>query len=138
MPLFLLGNSTPTIPHQLRQHRRSRFPHGLADAADALGKKGSNVYVLNQWLREFGRGKPHLGGLSVTATEERRIAVAKGGAKKAGPWQSGSEGATRLPRLQDPVAEWNEDNPSISLVQIFEIEMLMSYDISKYLPRSES
>ena len=34
MPLFLLGNSTPTIPHQLRQHRGARFPHGLADAAD--------------------------------------------------------------------------------------------------------
>ena len=34
MPLFLLGNSTPTIPHQLSQHRGARFPHGLADAAD--------------------------------------------------------------------------------------------------------
>ena len=85
MPLFLLGNSTPTIPHQLRQHtgRRSRFPHGLADTADASSKEGSNVYELKQWLWEFGRGKPRLGGLSVTATEERRIAVAKGGAKKA-------------------------------------------------------
>ena len=26
MPLFLLGNYTPTIPHQLRQHRGARFP----------------------------------------------------------------------------------------------------------------
>ena len=34
MPLFLLGNSTPTIPNQLRQHWGARFPHGLADAAD--------------------------------------------------------------------------------------------------------
>ena len=34
MPLFLPGNSTPTIPHQLSQHRGARFPHGLADAAD--------------------------------------------------------------------------------------------------------
>ena len=34
MPLFLLGNSTLTIPHQLSQHRGARFPHGLADAAD--------------------------------------------------------------------------------------------------------
>ena len=33
--LFLLGNSTPTIPHQLRQHRSARFPHGLADAAES-------------------------------------------------------------------------------------------------------
>ena len=44
MPLFLLGNFTPTILHQVRQHRRSKFPHGLADAADTSGKKGSNVY----------------------------------------------------------------------------------------------
>ena len=43
MPLFLLGTYTPTIPHQLRQHRSGRFPHRLADAADELGKKGSNV-----------------------------------------------------------------------------------------------
>ena len=25
MPLFLLGNSTPTIPHQLRQQRSARW-----------------------------------------------------------------------------------------------------------------
>ena len=49
-PLFLLGNSPSTIPHQLRQHRRDKFPHGLADATDASGKKGSNVYEVKQWL----------------------------------------------------------------------------------------
>ena len=34
MPLFLLGNFTPTSPHgphQLRQHRSARFPHTQAD-----------------------------------------------------------------------------------------------------------
>ena len=83
MPLFLLGNPTPTIPHQLRQHRHCTFPYGLADAADASGKKGNNDYEENTWLWEFGRGKPRLGGLSVAATEERCIAVIKGGAKQA-------------------------------------------------------
>ena len=83
MPLFLLGNSTPTIPHQLRQHRRSKFPHGEADAADASGKKGSNVYELNQWLWRFGRGKPRLGGLSVAESEDRRIAVKQDGGRRA-------------------------------------------------------
>ena len=39
MPSFLVGNSTPNIPHQLRQHRSSRFLHGLADAADASGRR---------------------------------------------------------------------------------------------------
>ena len=38
---------------------------------------------INQWLWQFGRGKPRLGGLSVAETEERRIAVAKDGAKRA-------------------------------------------------------
>ena len=50
MPLFLLGNYTPTIPHQPHQHRSASFPHGLADAADESGRKGSNVYEINQWL----------------------------------------------------------------------------------------
>ena len=33
-----------------------------------------------------------------------------------------TEGAARLPRLQGPVAEWNEDIPRISLIQMFVIE----------------
>ena len=52
MPLFLLGNYTPIIPHQLRQHRSARFPHGLADAADELGRKGSNLNVTCQRVRD--------------------------------------------------------------------------------------
>ena len=43
----------------------------------------ANVYEINQWLWQFGRGKPRLGGLSVAETEELCIAVAKGGAKRA-------------------------------------------------------
>ena len=86
MPLFLLGNYTPTIPHQLRQHRSARFPYGLADAADELGRKGSNVTC--QRVRDqpmavaVWRGKLRLGRLSVAETEELRIAVAKDGAKR--------------------------------------------------------
>ena len=83
MPLFLRGNSTLTIPHQLRHLQRSRFAHGCADALDGSGKKGSNVYEVNQWLWEFARGKPRLGGLSVTETEERRNTVRKEGASRA-------------------------------------------------------
>jgi hypothetical protein len=82
MPLFLLGNSTPTIPHELRKHLRGKFPYGEADAADASGKRGSNVYEVNQWLWQFGRGKPRLGGLSVSATEERRIAELQDSARR--------------------------------------------------------
>ena len=54
-------------------------------AADESGRKGSNMYEINQWLWQFGLGKPRLGGLSVAETdsEERCIAVAKDGAKRA-------------------------------------------------------
>ena len=38
-------------------------------------------------------------------------------------WQPGSEGAARLPRRQEPEAEWNEDIPRISLIQISVIEI---------------
>jgi len=82
MPLFLHGNSTPTIPHQLRKLQRSKFPYDSADASDKSGRKGSNVYEVNLWLWQFGRGKPRLGGLSVGKTEERRIAVMQTGARR--------------------------------------------------------
>jgi hypothetical protein len=83
MPLFLLGNSAPTIPHQLRHLQRSKFPHCCADAADESGRKGSNVYELNKWMWDFGWGKPRLGGLSVTDTEECRIAARKEAGRRA-------------------------------------------------------
>jgi hypothetical protein len=39
MPSFLQGNSTPTIPHQLRHLQRSEFPHDCTDASDESGRK---------------------------------------------------------------------------------------------------
>ena len=49
------------------------------------GRKGSNLYEINQWLWQFGRGKSRLGGLSVAETKEWHITVAKDGpsAKRA-------------------------------------------------------
>ena len=40
LPVFLLGNIATSA---VTQHRRGKFPHGLADATDASGKKGSNA-----------------------------------------------------------------------------------------------
>ena len=74
MPLFLAGNATPTIPHLYSKRKDSGFPMGCADAASVDGRRGSNVYEVNPWLWQFGRGKPRLGGLSVEDTEERRHA----------------------------------------------------------------
>ena len=82
-PCFLNGNATPTIPHKLRNLKASAFQHGSADAAAADGRRGSNVYEVNPWLWQFGRGRPRLGGLSVTETEERRETVFKDGAKRS-------------------------------------------------------
>ena len=41
------------------------------------GRRGSNVYEVNPWLWQFGRGKPRLGGLSVekTPSQERMQAA---------------------------------------------------------------
>ena len=41
------------------------------------------MYEINQWLWQFGQGKPRLGDLSVAETDERRIAVATDGAKRS-------------------------------------------------------
>ncbi len=70
-PLFLAGNATPTIPHLYSKRKDSSFPTGCADAASVDGRRGNNVYEVNPWLWQFGRGKPRLGGLSVEAIEER-------------------------------------------------------------------
>ena len=50
MPLFLAGNSTPTIPHILSKRKDSGFQYGCADAAATDGRRGSNVYEVNPWL----------------------------------------------------------------------------------------
>ena len=47
---------------------------GSCDTAAADGgHSGSNVYEVNQWLWQFGRGKQHLGGLSVDETADRKV-----------------------------------------------------------------
>lgn len=77
IPLFLAGNTTPTIPHQYSQHKRSGFPVGISDSAAEDGRRGSNAYEVNPWLWQFGRGKPRLGGLSVEETDDRKDATQK-------------------------------------------------------------
>ena len=77
-PLFLKDDATPTKPRKLRHLKGSAFQLGTAEAATADGSRGSNVYEvnLNQWLWQFGRGRPSIGGLFVSQagskTAERR------------------------------------------------------------------
>ena len=97
-PLFLKGNATPTIPHKLRHLKGSAFQFGTADAAAADGRRGSNVYEVNPWLWQFGRGRPRIGGLSVSETEERRDVVVRAawaGAKRSHETRRHREAARR-------------------------------------------
>ena len=94
-PLFLKGNATPTIPHKLRHLKGSAFQFGTADAAAADGRRGSNVYEVNPWLWQFGRGRPRIGGLSVSETEERRNVVVRAGAKRSHETSCRREAARR-------------------------------------------
>ncbi len=50
---------------------------GSCDTAAADGWRGSNVYEVNQWLWQVGRGKPRLSGLSVEKTGARKKAAQK-------------------------------------------------------------
>ena len=73
IPLFLGGNTTPTIPHKYSKLKNSGFPSGCADEAAENGRHSSKVYEVNTWLWQFGRGKPRLGGLTVGETASRKL-----------------------------------------------------------------
>jgi hypothetical protein len=83
IPLFLAGNSTPTIPHMFSKLKDSGVLYGCADAAATDGRRGSNVYEVNPWLWQFGRGKSRLGGLTIEVTSERMDAVSNARHKRA-------------------------------------------------------
>ena len=83
IPLFLAGNSTPTIPHKFSRHKGSGFPMGCADSAALDRRRGCNVYEVKTWLWNFGRGKPRLGGLTVEETAMRKKTVRTDQAKRS-------------------------------------------------------
>ena len=65
MPLFLLGNYVPSIPHQLRQHRAAGFHIGWqmqpTSWAGREATSRSNVYEINQcgsWAGQTASGGP--------------------------------------------------------------------------------
>jgi hypothetical protein len=45
------------------KRKDSGVPYGCADAAATNGRRDSNVYEINPWLWQYGRGKTRLGGL---------------------------------------------------------------------------
>jgi hypothetical protein len=65
------------------KRKDSGFPYGCADEAATDGRRGSNVYEVNLWLWQFGRGTPRLGGLTIEDTSERKDAVSNARLKRA-------------------------------------------------------
>ena len=59
---------------------------GCANSAAVDGRRCSNVYEVNQWLWQFGRGKPRLGGLTIEETTERKNAAREGKFKRG--WET--------------------------------------------------
>ncbi len=55
---------------------------GCADSAAEDGRSGSNVYEVNLWLWQFGRGKPRLGCLTIEETLDRQDAARKASDKR--------------------------------------------------------
>jgi len=92
MPCHLNGNTTPTIPHRYSKNKASCFPAGCADAAAEDGRRGSNVYEVNPWLWQFGRGKPRIGGLTIKETEEKKEDARKSSDKRRKETRAGRKG----------------------------------------------
>jgi hypothetical protein len=86
------GNATPTIPHKYSKNKNSSFLAGCADAAVEDGRRGSNVYEVNTWLWQFGRGKPCLGGLTIEETSDRQDSASKASDKRRKETHDDSKG----------------------------------------------
>ena len=74
-------------------NRNSCFPAGCADSAAEDGRRGSNVYEVNPWLWQFGRGKPCLLGLTIKETSDRQDAARKASDKRRKETREGRKGA---------------------------------------------
>ena len=79
----------------MRHLKGSVFQFGNADAAAAEGRRGSNVYVVNLWLWQFGRWRPSIGGLSVSETKKRCDVGVRAGAKRSHETRLRREAARR-------------------------------------------
>ena len=71
-PCFLDGNTTSTIPYKYAGRQKQAFEFGCADGQGPASRRGSHVYEVNDWLWNFGRPQPRVGGLSVSKAERIR------------------------------------------------------------------
>ncbi len=63
-----------------------------ADAAAEDGRRGGNVYEVNPWLWQFGRGKPSIGGLTIGETAEKQDAASTSSDKRRNETREGRKG----------------------------------------------
>ncbi len=68
-PCFLDGNATSTVPYKYAGRQKQAFEFGCADGQGPASRWGSHVYEINDWLWNFGRPQPRVGGLSVAKTD---------------------------------------------------------------------
>ncbi len=66
------SSSSPVICAKKTEDYHSGFPVGCADTAVENVRRGSNIYEVNTWLWQFGRGNPRLGGLTVEETADQQ------------------------------------------------------------------
>jgi hypothetical protein len=58
VPVFIAGNTTPTIPSSFKGLRRTKFGMGQADGKNRLGSRlGSRLFEVNHFLWYYGRPK---------------------------------------------------------------------------------
>ncbi len=76
----------------LHQQSLTSTAAGCAEAAAEDGRCGSNVYEVNTWLWQFGRGKPCLGSMTIEETSDRQDSPAKRRTKRRKETRDGSKG----------------------------------------------
>ena len=77
LPAPKVRKDAKDLPLQNRPRNGGQNPPGCADAAAEDGRRCSNVYEVNTWLWQFGRGKPRRGGLTIVETFDRKEAARK-------------------------------------------------------------
>ncbi len=86
MPCFL------GLRQSLTSTARTRFHVSRRVVQTQLQRSCSNVYEVNSWLWQFGRGKPRIGGLTIEETAEKQDAARKSLDKRRKETREGCKG----------------------------------------------
>jgi len=69
---FLMATQHQLFHTSTLDDKKQPFEFGCADGQGPASRRGSHVYEVNDWLWNFGRPQPRVGGLSVSKTERIR------------------------------------------------------------------